>query len=211
MKQKFYRIAKEYETLMEKSSYVFFSGLGIFSLVLVYIINYYAGRFATLNAGLPVKDFLLEIIPLSQWAAIVHLGVSNILIFTVLGLLWFFPRHMPFALLTLALLILTRAAFINMTYLGIYPDASPIIGSLTTFGGDLFFSGHVAIPFLFALIFWKKEKLRYFFIAVSIFLGASTLFSHVHYSIDVFAAPFIAYGVYTVATYIFHHSFAFMK
>lgn len=211
MIKSFHRISKEYDVLMEKSSYVFFTGLGIFSIVVAYIINYHAGQFATLRASLPVEDFLLGIIPLAEWAVDIHLGVSTVLIFAVLSLLWFFPRHIPFALLSLALLIFTRAIFINMTYIGIYPDASPISGSPITFGGDLFFSGHVAIPFLFALIFWKKEILRYIFIGASIFLGVATLFSHVHYSIDVFAAPFIAYGVYIVATHFFHHSFAFIK
>lgn len=211
MRRSLHIIAKEYADFMENSSYVFFTGLGIFSVIFAYVVNYHAGRFATFRASLPVDDLLLEIIPLSEWASVVHLGASSILIFTVLSLLWFFPRHIPFALLSLALLVLTRAVFINLTYIGIYPDAFPVQGSITTFGGDLFFSGHVAIPFLFALIFWKRVRLRVLFIAIAVFLGAATLFAHVHYSVDVFAAPFITYGVYVIATRFFHHSFAFLK
>jgi membrane-associated phospholipid phosphatase len=35
------------------------------------------------------------------------------------------------------------------------------------------------------------------------FFGASVLLAHVHYSIDVFAAPFIVYGVFVIAAKVF--------
>lgn len=212
LKQKLFHINEEYTKLMENSAYVFFSGFGIFAVVVAYVVNYTAGRFATVQASFsqPVADIFLDrTIPLHN-AFLIHVGVSSVLIFAVLALLWFLPRYMPFALLSLALLILTRTFFINLTYLGIYPDAFPVTGSSTTFGGDLFFSGHVAIPLLFAFILWRETILRYLFIGLAILLGASALLAHVHYTVDVFAAPFIAYGVFKIATRVFHRSYSFL-
>ncbi len=71
------------------------------------------------------------------------------------------------------------------------------------FGGDLFFSGHTGLPFLMALVFWKKPILRYFFIASAIGFGAVVLLTHLHYSIDVLSAFFITYTIFHIAEFLF--------
>ena len=58
---------------------------------------------------------------------------------------------------------------------------------------DLFFSGHTATLFLFFLLADKK-KLKIFFLISTIIVALAVLLQHVHYSIDVIAAPFFAYG-----------------
>lgn len=58
---------------------------------------------------------------------------------------------------------------------------------------DLFFSGHTAVLFLFAFLFregWKKLL----FIVGALAVGSLVMLQHVHYSIDVFLAPFAAYA-----------------
>jgi membrane-associated phospholipid phosphatase len=57
---------------------------------------------------------------------------------------------------------------------------------------DLFFSGHTATLFLLFLLA-EKKLLKSFFLISTILVAISVLFQHVHYSIDVFAAPFFAY------------------
>jgi membrane-associated phospholipid phosphatase len=57
---------------------------------------------------------------------------------------------------------------------------------------DLFFSGHTATLFLLFLLAGSKS-LKIFFLISTIIVGVSVLLQHVHYSIDVFAAPFFAY------------------
>ncbi len=57
---------------------------------------------------------------------------------------------------------------------------------------DLFFSGHTATIFLFAFGF-KKRGMRQFFFAAGCSVGILVVAQHVHYSIDVIAAPFFAY------------------
>jgi len=57
---------------------------------------------------------------------------------------------------------------------------------------DLFFSGHTATIFLLYLLADKK-LLKTFFLVSAIVVGIGVLLQHVHYSIDVFVAPFFAY------------------
>ncbi|UVK57536.1 sphingomyelin synthase family protein (plasmid) [Mesorhizobium sp. AR02] len=78
-----------------------------------------------------------------------------------------------------------------------------------TFGGDLFFSGHTGAPFLLALMFWKDSRLRFAFLAAAVLFGAAVLLGHLHYSIDVFAAFFISYGVHDLARFLFRRDWEF--
>lgn len=58
---------------------------------------------------------------------------------------------------------------------------------------DLFFSGHTATLYLLFLLADSKF-LKLFLLISTILVGLSVLLQHVHYTIDVFAAPFFAYG-----------------
>ena len=58
---------------------------------------------------------------------------------------------------------------------------------------DLFFSGHTATIFLFAFGFQKKYQKLFFALGASL-VGVLVLLQHVHYSIDVIAAPVFAFG-----------------
>ncbi len=68
-------------------------------------------------------------------------------------------------------------------------------GTGQTLTKDLFFSGHTATLFLLFLTA-EKEKLKYLFLFFTVIVGAAVLLQHVHYSIDVFAAPFFTYAAY---------------
>ena len=62
---------------------------------------------------------------------------------------------------------------------------------------DLFFSGHVSILFAFAFVLTNK-KLKWLFILAAILVGVLIMIQHVHYSIDVIAAPVFAYFAYAL-------------
>lgn len=66
---------------------------------------------------------------------------------------------------------------------------------------DLFFSGHTATMFLFFLTS-KNQKLRKVFLVSTLLVAGSVLIQHVHYTIDVVAAPFFAYTSYRIARFI---------
>jgi hypothetical protein len=74
---------------------------------------------------------------------------------------------------------------------------------------DLFFSGHTATLFLLFLISDKKQ-FKIIFLISTILVGIAVLLQHVHYTIDVLAAPFFAYSSYKIAT-IINERIAFNK
>lgn len=199
-------LAREYDRLFRISHWVVGTGLGIFFVTVATTINYAAGIRATQLAGPPLHDVLLDVLPKLS-TALVHTQAVKVVVALTLATLFLLPRYFPAALLGIALVTIVRAAFINMTHLGLYFDAEYIYHSYITFGGDLFFSGHVAIPVLLGLIFYEHSWVRNIFFALAFLLGAESLLGHKHYSIDVFAAPFIAYSLYALLGKLFPYSF----
>ena len=62
---------------------------------------------------------------------------------------------------------------------------------------DLFFSGHTATLFLLFLIM-EKRITKILFLTSTILVGIAVLLQHVHYAVDVAAAPFFAYTSYKI-------------
>jgi membrane-associated phospholipid phosphatase len=62
---------------------------------------------------------------------------------------------------------------------------------------DLFFSGHTATLFLLFLVV-ERKPIRQLFLFLTVIVGVSVIMQHVHYFIDVFAAPFFAFGCFTI-------------
>ncbi len=71
-------------------------------------------------------------------------------------------------------------------------------GTGTTLTRDLFFSGHTSTLFLLSLVMPSKATRALFLVCVT-GVAACVLVQHVHYAIDVFAAPFFAYAALVVA------------
>lgn len=168
------------------------------------IINYYAVHFATERAGAILNDTFFYILPKvdTSVTSFIDYYVALSLQYGFFLLILFLPRFSVFFLKALALLILVRSFFINLTQLGI-PEGTIQTTSFFTQGGDLFFSGHTAVPVLAVFIFWRIALLRNIFIFLSIFMGTAVLLGRYHYSIDVFAAPFITYGVFVICQKLF--------
>ena len=105
-----------------------------------------------------------------------------------------------------SLLIVIRSFFIIFTHLQTPLDVIhavfpwPLTGLY--FANDLFFSGHVAVPFL-GFLLYKDSWMKYLFLLGSIIMGITVLLMHQHYSIDVFAAFFITYGSYKIGNFLF--------
>jgi len=62
---------------------------------------------------------------------------------------------------------------------------------------DLFFSGHTGTLFLVFLLA-ENKTLKTIFLILTILVGSAVLLQHVHYSVDVFVAPFVAFGAYKI-------------
>jgi len=72
-----------------------------------------------------------------------------------------------------------------------------LFGSGQVLTRDLFFSGHTATLFLLYLI-TDKKWLKFIFLFCTILVGIFVLLQHVHYTVDVIAAPVFAYTSYRI-------------
>ncbi|HUC31471.1 MAG TPA: phosphatase PAP2-related protein [Candidatus Paceibacterota bacterium] len=190
---------------------------GFLLLVLSVIIQIVLGRFSSrVGVDAPgVRDIFLDNLPLVNLSAVIVGGAIVLWIFAWV-LLIVHPRYLIFSTKAIALYIVSRAFFFSLTHVGPYPlNYSPSshndgygLYHLVTFQNNFFYSGHTAFPFLLALIFWENKFLRYLFLFLTVFFGASVLLAHVHYSIDVFAAPFIVYGMFVMTAKLFPRDYA---
>lgn len=180
--------------------------LGLFFLVISLGVNYYANLYASISVSNIATDIILDNLPVMDMSFIFIYG-ALVFIIILAALLIYEPKHLPFVLKSIALFLLVRSFFMILTHLAPPISASDGYGidelRIVSSGDDLFFSAHTGLPFMLALIYWRRGFWKWFFL-VSTFVGASSvLLGHLHYSIDVFSAFFIAYGIYQIALYMF--------
>ena len=160
-------------------------------------------------------DFFLDILPTTSVENVLVWGIPVLFCFAVCALL-LHPERIPFSLKTMGALFFIRAFFVVLTPMGIRPDQAVTVSKgflqgLAYSSNDFFFSGHVAFPFLLALIFWNVRWIRLIMFFISVIFGVSVLLAHTHYSIDVFAVPFIVPTIYRLCTSFFRKDMAWKK
>lgn len=197
---------KKHKSFWSQKTYMLSAVLGVLLLVLSMCVNYFANAYVNLNASNSVTDLILDHLPTINvdlvffdgfvifWLIVVFLLISD-------------PHKIPFTLKSIATFVLIRSAFIILTHIAeplnhSFLDTNWFFSLITT-GNDLFFSSHTGLPFLMALIYWENKKIRYIFLFATVFFGTAVLLGHLHYSIDVFAALFITYGISHIAQKLF--------
>jgi hypothetical protein len=158
-------------------------------------------------------DLFLDILPVTQMENLLVWGIPTLFCFTCAALI-IHPERLPFTLKTLGILCFIRAFFIILTPMGVRPDqvvtvSHSFLQSLAYSGNDFFFSGHVAFPFLLMLIFWDEFWMRICMLFVAGIFAVSVLLAHTHYSIDVFAVPFIVPTIYGLSRRLFHRDLTY--
>lgn len=184
--------------------------VGLLLLSLAIVVQVGAGRYSARSATNFVGDIFLDNLPLVNVDIIVVQG-AFIFLTTALLLALYKPRYILLGIKAAALFILIRAFFISLTHIGIYPQQITFntglpgeeLYHLLDFQANFFFSGHTGMPLLFAFIFWPEKFWRHFFMAVSLLMAVSVLLARVHYSIDVFAAPFMTYCIFQITQKLF--------
>jgi len=185
-------------------------GLLIWGLVLVAFPFFF--RFIEQRAGWTPNDWLLEKLP--------SLDVSIpcfMVIWGMFGLFFYRSLFNPKMLLLFlwGFIVLSLLRFCTIYLLPLEPPTNLItlrdpISNLF-YGGkdafitkDLFFSGHTSTQFLIFLCLTKKED-KLMALVATFAVGTMVMLQHVHYSMDVFAAPPLTYLVYMIASNIVKH------
>ncbi len=191
----------KHRALWKDKSFAISAMTGFIFFIASLFANYGAVRYAAERVGNATTDILLQNLPVINTDIIFSEGAFLFVVFVII-LLALEPKTISFTLKSIALFIFIRAIFVSMTHLAPYPDhIIPDLDALhyLSSGADLFFSGHIGLPFLMALLFWEDKSLRWIFLLSSIVAAIAVIFGHLHYTIDVFSAFFIAYGIYHIA------------
>ena len=215
----FKKIIRQYKEVFFVKKNILSLIWGVFLFVVAIGIQTLADKYVGLVQTRAVPDLILDHIPS---LSIGELIIQAVLWFSVLTIIVVIirPKHLSFILKTFFLFFVVRAILISLTHLGASPQQ--LVFNPNAFGygiynifynsnNDFIFSAHTGIPFLFGLIFLEEKRFRNFFIVTSILFGASVLIAHIHYSIDVFAAPFITYAIFRQSKKWFKKDYEFSK
>ncbi len=130
----------------------------------------------------------------------VTFGLIYIGLITAIIYLLRHPATLLVAMQAYALMVCFR--IVAMTLVPLEPPSSmlplndpfvEIFGTGRLLTKDLFFSGHTSTLFLLFLV-TPRGVLKMVFLICTVFVAYCVLAQHVHYSIDVFVAPFVAYA-----------------
>lgn len=172
-------------------------------------VSFAASSYNDSKSYISVSDLVIDNVPVVNLQFFYTWGAYFLIGLFFLYPLIFRPEIFPFVLKTFSLLIYLRSGFILLTNIGppvgFFYEGAEVGGSLMAhvlFKNDLFFSGHTAYPFL-GFLLYRKSPICWIFLVGSIIMALTVIFMHVHYSIDVFAAFFIAYGVHAASDRIF--------
>jgi len=174
--------------------------LSLAFFLLANIASFFASTHVDKIQAVSVPDLILDHVPTFNLEFIFVYGILLVVLVIFLYSVIFKAKNLHQIIFQFSLLIFMRSFFIMLTHLAI-PTGAHIIDDVPAliksfyFNNDLFFSGHTAIPFMAFLLF-RKDRIRIFFLAMTIILAITVLLMHVHYSIDVFSAFFITYGIY---------------
>jgi membrane-associated phospholipid phosphatase len=184
----------------------------VFSLVILIVVLFCLSDFlqyVELRNGVVLDDPILKLFkPVDvTWLTF---GLIYFSIILVIITLIKDPEQLLFAIQCYIMMILIR--IIMMFLLPLNPPQNMIalndpfvqfFGTGKTLTKDLFFSGHTATLFLFFLVV-EKKIIKSIFLIFTVLVGISVLLQHVHYTIDVAAAPFFSYSSYRIIKIVKH-------
>jgi len=153
--------------------------------------------------GVALPDPVLVLFPAVNLTWVTFLVIYAGLI-AALAVLLRHPRRLLLVFQAYSVMAILRIAAMYLAPLdpppGIIELRDPFVeffGGGRTLTRDLFFSGHTSTMFLLFLVM-PGGRLRIAFACATVFVGLCVVLQHVHYTVDVFAAPFFAYGAYMI-------------
>jgi len=154
--------------------------------------------------GTLINDFVLDVLPALDVSVFIFAMLWSMALFFIYRTL-----QSPSMFLTYlyGFIFLSVSRFITISLVPLEPpvDLIPLVDPISNhFYGesfvtkDLFYSGHTSAQCLFFLCFRRKID-RWIALFCSIAVGFLVLVQHVHYTIDVIAAPFFSVLCYLLA------------
>lgn len=188
-KQFTWQIAWEYQAFRVK----FILGMFILIAILVFIPHFFSHIES--REGVELNDYVLNYLPAKDVSALIFIVLYGMICF----LFYRMSKNTIMCLTALwSLIFLCIIRMITITLVPLNPPADIIFLAdpcsiffyhSNVITKDLFFSGHTATALLVALCLEQKRDKVIAFIASGI-MAVLLLIQHVHYTIDVLAAPF---------------------
>jgi len=179
------------------------AGTAVFLIGALLSLNSYL-QFNEQRSGVALADPVLARLPAVELSWAIFALIYGSLIATVVSLARQ-PRPLVIALQAYALLAVVRIAMMYTIPLEAPAGMIMLVDPLVrVFGGgenwakDLFFSGHTSTTFLCALSVRSRPLKLACFVACAT-VAVFVLLQHVHYTIDVLVAPFVAFGTLHLA------------
>ncbi|MDP1727856.1 MAG: hypothetical protein Q8M15_13810 [Bacteroidota bacterium] len=174
-----------------------FSTLGILGLIGVFIPIFFS--YIQSVQGYQINDLILNEIPVRNMSVIIFLLIYSVIIIGIINLISN-PLLFMKCLQAYCLLVLIRIVCLYLVPLeperSIIPLEDPFLAQFFYSGKaitkDLFFSGHVSTMALLTLAI-PFVPLKYIFAVATLIVAVLIMVQHVHYSIDVIAAPFFSW------------------
>jgi len=173
-----------------------FSGVITLSIISCFLNPFFQA--IEMREGIQINDILLSILPAKDCSEAIFILIWSCV---VLATIRFLNNPMLFIvfLWSYVALCVTRIITISLVPLDAPAGLIPLRDPLSNYfygqifiTKDLFYSGHTATLFLIFLCLEKKNDKLIVLLATGV-VGLLLLVQHVHYSMDVLAAPFFAY------------------
>jgi hypothetical protein len=120
------------------------------------------------------------------------------------------PYHLLIAVQTYGLMAIVRMASMAvvpldppLTMIALKDPFVELFGSGTTLTRDLFFSGHTSTLFMLSLAM-PTDRSKVIYLLATCIVAGCVILQHVHYTIDVLMALFVAFGCYNMLAALHH-------
>jgi hypothetical protein len=157
--------------------------------------------------GIVLNDWVLDQIPVHSVSLPVFIFIWGVTLLAIIRCIKN-PQMLLLILWTYLLVSVSRILCIWMVPLNAPPHLIPLVDPLTNFfygkqyiTKDLFYSGHTSSVFIVFLCLTKRRD-KVFTLFSVICIAILLLIQHVHYTIDILAAPFATYLCYRLAKII---------
>jgi hypothetical protein len=177
-------------------------------LILVYMLPFFFNYIEKRN-GVLLNDWVLQQIPPHNVSVLIFAIIWGMILFAVVRAIYNPLIYITYCW-TLIFVCIARLIAISLVPLdppvGLIPLTDPLTGVFyghAIITKDLFFSGHTATLTLIVLCLERKTD-KFVALLALIAVAFLLLVQHIHYTIDILAAPIIVYALYRVTSYFLH-------